>query len=63
MFGLAAALGVGPWLSSLLFGLPPRDGFVVATAAAALALTGALANWLPARRAARIDPVRSLRTE
>ena len=61
--GIGAALGAGPWLSSLLFGVPPYDAVVIASAVLALALTAALATWLPARRAARIDPVRSLRTE
>jgi ABC-type antimicrobial peptide transport system permease subunit len=50
-------------LSSLLFGVPPYDALILAIAALALAGTGFLANWLPARRASRVDPMVSLRSE
>jgi predicted permease len=46
---------------SLLFGLSPRDPLTLALCVGVLALAGALAGWIPARRAARIDPVRALR--
>jgi putative ABC transport system permease protein len=61
--GIAGAVGAGRFLSSLLFGVPPYDGIILAIAAAALFATGALANWLPARRASRVDPMVSLRTD
>jgi predicted permease len=48
---------------SLLFGLTPTDPGVFAVAATALALTALLAAWLPARRAANIDPLVALRHE
>ena len=63
VIGLGAAIGAGRWLASLLFGVPPYDVLVVSTATAALVATALLANWLPARRAARVDPMISLRTE
>jgi predicted permease len=61
--GLIAAVGAGRWLSSLLFGVPPYDAVILATAVIALFTTGFLANWLPARRASRVDPMVSLRMD
>jgi ABC-type antimicrobial peptide transport system permease subunit len=48
-------------VSTLLFGLPPRDPATILTAALVLSAIGAMAGYLPARRAARIDPARVLR--
>jgi ABC-type antimicrobial peptide transport system permease subunit len=45
----------------MLFGVPPHDPVIHLTAAAALILAAGLANWLPARRAARTDPMVSLK--
>ena len=47
--------------SSLIFGLQPRDPATLLTAALVLSAIGALAGYLPARRASRIDPARVLR--
>ena len=63
LIGIAAAIGAGRYLSSLLFGVPPYDTLILAIAAASLAVSGFLANWLPARRAARVDPMVSLRAD
>jgi ABC-type antimicrobial peptide transport system permease subunit len=63
VIGIAGAIGAGRWLSSLLFGVPPYDVVILSAAAVALFSTGFLANWLPARRAARVDPMVSLRSE
>jgi putative ABC transport system permease protein len=63
VIGIIGAIGAGRLLASLLFGVPPYDGLILAMAAAALAATGFLANWLPARRASRVDPMVSLRTD
>jgi ABC-type antimicrobial peptide transport system permease subunit len=64
-FGVAAGLALSWWTSrfvaTLLFGLGPRDPATFAAAATLLAAIGLLAGWIPARRAARIDPVRVLR--
>jgi putative ABC transport system permease protein len=61
--GVVASIGAARLLSSLLFGVSPYDG-VVLTAAAGLLMTTALAaNYAPARRAARVDPTLSLRSE
>lgn len=61
--GVAGGIGAGRMLSSLLFGVPPYDAVILVFAAVALFTTGVLANWLPARRAARVDPMISLRTD
>jgi putative ABC transport system permease protein len=63
VLGVAGAIGAGRYLSSLLFGVPPYDAVILAIAAVALLSTGLAANWLPARRAARIDPMISLRAD
>jgi putative ABC transport system permease protein len=65
--GVAVGL-VGAWilsrmLESLLFGVAPTDPAVFATVAALLLAVAALASYLPARRAARVDPMVALRTE
>jgi hypothetical protein len=54
--GSLGALLLGRWLTSLAFGISPSDPRIVVAAAAVLAATGIVAAWLPARRAARIEP-------
>jgi putative ABC transport system permease protein len=61
--GLAGSLAVTRLVASLLFQVDTRDPWSAAAAAAILFLVGLAAAWLPARRAARIDPVRTLREE
>ena len=61
--GITGAIGAGRLLSSLLFGVPPYDALILTFAVAALGATGVLANWLPALRASRVDPMISLRAE
>lgn len=63
--GIAAGTAVSLWASrfvaTLLYGLEPHDPITLVSSAVVLAVVGALAAWLPARRAARIDPARVLR--
>jgi putative ABC transport system permease protein len=59
--GLGAAAVLGRWMESLLFGVSPVDVATYAIAGLALAVVGFVAASLPARRAARIDPVKALR--
>jgi putative ABC transport system permease protein len=59
--GAALSLWAAKYVSTLLFGLHPRDPATLLTAALVLAAIGGLAGYLPARRAARIDPARVLR--
>jgi predicted permease len=68
---LAVGLGIGTGLAlaaataagALLFGLKPNDPATLGTAVAALATAALGASYLPARRAARLDPVEALREE
>jgi putative ABC transport system permease protein len=63
VLGLAGALAGGQLLQSMLYGVKPLDPAVLATACCLIGLTGALAAYLPARRATRIDPMVALRYE
>ena len=61
--GLIAALGLGRWLTSLLYGVEPRDGLTFALVTVALSLIALAACALPAVRAARVDPILALRAD
>ena len=61
--GLLIALGVAQVLRHWLTGLEPGNPAMVAAAAVLVAATAALACWVPARRATRIDPVAALRQD
>ena len=61
--GLAAALALGRVLSSLLYGVRTSDPATYAAVATLLCVVALAASVLPAMRAARIDPVRTLREE
>jgi predicted permease len=63
LVGIAASFATGRFLEALLFGVPPHDPRILTAAGAFLLAVAALANWLPARRAARADPLLALRTE
>ena len=52
-----------PFLRAFLYGVTPSDPLTLVGAALALIVTGSLASWLPARRAARVDPAQALRAE
>jgi len=63
--GLAipAAWAVSTLVQSQLYGIQPNDPLTIAMAALLLSAVGALAGYLPARRASRIDPVQALKYE
>ena len=61
--GLAASAGVARLLESLLYGVKPGDAVTFLGMLAVLMAVAALAGYLPARRASRIDPMAALRTE
>ena len=63
VLGTAGSMLLLRVLRAMLFGASPIDLPVFAAVAALLALTAALAIWLPARRASRIDPLEALRAE
>ncbi len=61
--GLAVALGLAQLLRRVFYGVAPVDAVTVVTACLFLAGAGAVAAWIPARRAGRVDPVTALRYE
>ena len=63
VLGVVAAQWTSQFLTSLLFGIAPTDAATLVGVSVLLLLVGASAAWLPARRAARVDPLVALRTE
>ena len=61
--GLCAAAGLTQLMRTLLFGVSPLDPFTYLAIPLILAISAALASYLPARRAAAINPVDALRAE
>jgi putative ABC transport system permease protein len=61
LVGAGISLWASQFVSTLLYGLEPRDPATLVASSATLALVGALAGWLPAHRASRIDPAEVLR--
>jgi len=61
--GIAGAFAATRLLGTLLFGVNPRDPWLYISVSAAVACVGAVANLVPARRAAAVDPMKALRTE
>jgi predicted permease len=61
--GLGLSLFTARLLHSFLFGVRPYDSFTLLAAPILLLLVGAVAAWLPARRAAALEPMQALRTE
>jgi ABC-type antimicrobial peptide transport system permease subunit len=61
--GAVLALAVGRAASTLLFGLTPSDPATLAGALGVLAAVALIASYLPARRAARVEPTAALREE
>jgi hypothetical protein len=58
--GVAGALLLGRWLEVLAFGVTPSDPRILAASAVVLAVVAFGAAWLPAQRAARLDPRRAM---
>jgi putative ABC transport system permease protein len=61
--GVAGSLAIARWLTTLLFGVRPGDPATLALTAAVLLVVAAAACYIPARRAARVDPMVALRAE
>src|SRR5207249_519065 len=63
VIGLAGALAAGRAVSSFLYGLAPADPVALSAATLLLIVVGALASYIPARRATKVDPMVALRYE
>ena len=61
--GIAAAFGITRLLASLLLGVSATDPVIFVAIAALLAVVSALSSYLPARAAAKVDPITALRAE
>jgi ABC-type antimicrobial peptide transport system permease subunit len=61
VIGLAAALGLGRFVQSLLFGVVPNDSVAITITVLVLGLTALLASYVPARRSTQINPSVTLR--
>jgi putative ABC transport system permease protein len=61
--GLLAAFLLTRLMTSLLYGVEPLDPVTYLATASTLALVALVASWLPARRAASLDPAHTLRQE
>jgi putative ABC transport system permease protein len=63
IMGVGVALSVTPFIRSQFFGVKTYDPVTILGAAVLILICGALAAWLPARRAAKTDPMEALRYE
>ena len=63
VIGTGTAVTLMQWMKSLLFGISPLDPFTYVAVPLVLMAAAALASYLPARRAAAVDPTEALRAE
>ncbi|HTB15181.1 MAG TPA: ABC transporter permease [Bryobacteraceae bacterium] len=63
VIGLGASIATTRFVESFLYGMKPNDPWTLSLAAGILALVAAVAGFLPARRASRLDPMTALREE
>jgi ABC-type antimicrobial peptide transport system permease subunit len=61
--GIPAALALTRFVQKTLYGIEATDPASFTAAAVLMMLVGAVAAWIPARRAARVDPIQALRNE
>jgi predicted permease len=63
LIGIPAALAASKWIAGMLFGLSPTDPATIAFATAVLLAVALFAGYIPARQAARTDPMAALRVD
>jgi len=63
LLGLGLSVALGRFLSRFLFGVGSTDAIAIVAGVGVLVVSAGLAMWMPAWRAAHLDPMRSLRTE
>jgi putative ABC transport system permease protein len=63
LIGIVSSMAASRLMAEMLFGVPAGDRAVLSSVAIALLATAAAGSWLPARRAARVQPLKALRTE
>ena len=61
--GLAGAVAAGRLMTGLLYGVSPHDLWTLAGVTVVIAAATFVANWVPALRAAHVDPLTALRSE
>ena len=61
--GIVVALGFTRWMATMLVGVRPTDPATFATMALIFFAIAGMASWIPARRAANVDPIIALRVE
>jgi predicted permease len=61
--GLVLAVGLSRWISSLLFGITPLDPLTYVASGTLVSAAAMAASYIPARRAAAVDPMETLRSE
>jgi len=62
-FGLAGSVALTRLMTGMLYGVKPTDPLTLITVAAGFALIASVACWIPARRAAALEPMEAMRVE